>query len=134
MTGRQKGNDGPEKGRAPVSIAPSSLPQLPSIAPFLPSITSFFFPAYFSFFQNSPPSFPFQEKENAIDFHLKYKVRRVLSSYLPRGQDAGRAEKGHPFLVLEVAFFWVWSPVNNGCLDKKMYNALTMSLWWWIFF
>jgi hypothetical protein len=26
MAGRQKGNDGPEKGRAPVSIATSSLP------------------------------------------------------------------------------------------------------------
>jgi hypothetical protein len=27
MTGRQKGNDGPEKGRAPVSIAGEARPQ-----------------------------------------------------------------------------------------------------------
>jgi hypothetical protein len=47
----------------------------------------------------------FSELPSILFFSRKKKTPSVLSIDLPRGQGTGRAEKGHPFLVLELAFY-----------------------------
>jgi hypothetical protein len=56
-------------------------------------------------FHNPLPSFPFQEEENATDFHLELSTAGPFQFASHAAKTPVGLERGKPFLVLELFFF-----------------------------